>query len=133
MYLTIFDHETISQVRKKFSAEFPFLRIDFFRPLAENVPYSALRVMDEDAEIGSLRKKHNSGAISISPSDITGEVENKFLDLFGLHIQIFRRSGNTWLLTTTTDAMTLQQQNALGEEMHTSVPQPEPEDIHEHE
>lgn len=133
MHITINDQETIGAVRKKFSTEFPFLRIDFFRPLATDLLCSALRIADEDAALGTFRKQHNSGDVEITAAMSTKEVEQKFLAEFGLHMQIFRRSGNKWLLTTATDGYTLEKQNTIGESMSHAVESEEPMDIHEQE
>ena len=35
---------------------------------------------------------------------------------FGLHVQVFRKSGNTWLETSTSDDLTLEDQNFKGKE-----------------
>lgn len=131
MKLLIQDRETTGEVKKNFAANFPFLRIDFFRPIAGDVPYSALRIQDDNVTIGSIRNIHHEGSIIIHADDITGEVEKKFEKEFGLHVQIFRRSGKQWILTTKTDGLSLRKQNEIGEEMSTLVAPPEPEDVHE--
>jgi len=35
-------------------------------------------------------------------------------DQFGLHVQIFRKSGDLWLQTSKTDEWTIEHQNARG-------------------
>ena len=42
------------------------------------------------------------------------ELEEIFETNFGLHVQIFRKSGKIWLETSTTDGWTLNQQNEEG-------------------
>lgn len=133
MYITISDHETIGAIRKKFSARFPFLRIDLFRAVATDVPDSALRIADEETALGAIRSQHNTGKIGIEASMTTKALEDKFLKEFGLYMQIFRRSGSKWLITTSTDNYTLDRQNALGMEMSEGIAADEPIDIHEQE
>ena len=43
------------------------------------------------------------------------DLEQSFSDVFGLGVQIFRKSGKVWLETTVTDGWTLDEQNRQGE------------------
>jgi hypothetical protein len=45
-------------------------------------------------------------------------VENAFEEMYGLSVQVFRKSGNTWLQTTTSDSWTLNEQNQKALEKH---------------
>jgi hypothetical protein len=45
------------------------------------------------------------------------ELEKSFLVKFGLNVQVFRKSGKSWLETTITDKWTLEKQNTQGEEL----------------
>ena len=44
----------------------------------------------------------------------TWELEERFEKDFGLHVQVFRKSGNIWLETSVSDDLTLAQQNEKG-------------------
>jgi hypothetical protein len=44
-------------------------------------------------------------------------LEQKFRDVYGLSVQVFRRSGKAWLETTFTDGWTLEEQNSQGEDL----------------
>jgi hypothetical protein len=43
------------------------------------------------------------------------ELEKSFTEIYGLYTQVFRKSGNIWLVTTITDNWTLNEQNQQGE------------------
>jgi len=43
------------------------------------------------------------------------EMEERFRDIYGLGVQVFRKSGTIWLETTVTDGWTLEDQNKQGE------------------
>ena len=132
--LEIGDERTIGELKKEFSAQFPFLRLTFFSATKGNTNLNPLQqIVDETKQLKSLRKLHNEGELVFSGEDKVGTIEKKLLEKFGLAVQIFRRSGDNWLLTSSTDDYTLNRQNALGKEMSEHVPSPEPEDIHEHE
>jgi hypothetical protein len=59
------------------------------------------------------------------------ELEELFEEVFGLSVQVFRKSGESWLQTTTTDSWTLNQQNLKGKEMSSPVESDEQQDYHE--
>ena len=40
-----------------------------------------------------------------------GDLEQRFQDVYGLSVQVFRKSGKVWLETTVTDNWTLDEQN----------------------
>jgi hypothetical protein len=44
----------------------------------------------------------------------TWQLERLFEQEFGLHVQVFRKSGNIWLMTTVSDSLTLEEQNFKG-------------------
>ncbi|MBA3900883.1 MAG: hypothetical protein H0X62_11855, partial [Bacteroidetes bacterium] len=39
------------------------------------------------------------------------ELEQKFQNLFGVSVQVYRQSGSVWIQTTITDSWTLTEQN----------------------
>jgi hypothetical protein len=43
------------------------------------------------------------------------ELESRFNTIYGLSVQLFRKSGRAWLETTVTDGWTLEEQNNEGE------------------
>ena len=51
------------------------------------------------------------------------ELEQRFSDVYGLGVQVFRKSGNVWLETTVTDGWTLEQQNKQGESLDKAFPE----------
>jgi hypothetical protein len=42
------------------------------------------------------------------------QLERLFEEEYGLHVQVFRKSGTVWLETTVSDDLTLEQQEARG-------------------
>jgi len=67
--------------------------------------------------LGECRTIHKSGSILITPGMTVCKLEQNFRDVYGLSVQIFRRSGKVWLETTVTDGWTLQEQNSQGEDL----------------
>ncbi|MBK9961781.1 MAG: hypothetical protein IPP06_10775 [Saprospiraceae bacterium] len=68
-------------------------------------------MVDSNTLIKNCRSVHGEGEIEIFPSTKVSTLENKFREVFGLHVQVFRKSGNVWIETTVTDDWTLEKQN----------------------
>jgi hypothetical protein len=48
-------------------------------------------------------------------------------------LQVFRKSGNTWLVTTNTDSKTFAEQEAMALEMNRPIERTTPTDYQEHD
>lgn len=64
-----------------------------------------------------MQKKYLEGFIHITDDMPVSKLEQLFLDQFGLSVQVFRKSGSSWLETTFTDDWTLKRQNDAGMEL----------------
>jgi hypothetical protein len=126
MYIKISDMQVlisadrmIRDIQEDFSRAYPYLKIEFFRNGSvrkERYPSSLLlpthtRVRD------AWTKLKSDGELSLDDNMSVADLENAFIDQFGLSVQVFRRSGNIWLETTMTDRWTLRQQNDHGKEI----------------
>lgn len=65
--------------------------------------------------MGECRTIQNRNEIAITPDMTVVELEQCFNNIYGLGIQVFRKSGKGWLETTVTDGWTLKEQNKQGE------------------
>lgn len=45
-------------------------------------------------QLKDCRKKHNEGTIELEPETTVAQLERQFQEIFGLYIQVFRKSGN---------------------------------------
>ena len=118
MKLHISNSRLVADVKADFNKDFPYLKLEFIRSNGhrETAIYSKDRVT-EDSDIGAIRTKQFEGEIEYNENSSVADFENKFYELFGLNVQIFRRSGNIWLETTMTDNWTLKMQNEHGREI----------------
>ncbi|MEI8136014.1 MAG: hypothetical protein WCH21_01685 [Bacteroidota bacterium] len=64
--------------------------------------------------LGECRNIHSKGSITITPNMTVTDLEQNFADVYGLGVQVFRKSGRAWLETTVTDGWTLEEQNKQG-------------------
>lgn len=134
MQLSITADRTMGEIQQDFQAEFPFLKLVFFQKghKAYKSSHSKFMLTDHSATMRDLCDRHHDGLLFIESEMPTWQVERLFEEEFGLHVQIFRKSGNVWLETSVTDDLSLDQQNAKGKasEWH-QMPMPEPMDYRE--
>lgn len=118
MKITINDHRKIFAIQEEFSEMFPYLKIEFFAKPHKAGGSSAKKLMKHPSKtLGECRTIHNKGTITITPQMTVADLEQNINDVYGLSVQVFRKSGNAWLETTVTDGWTLEQQNNQGEEL----------------
>jgi hypothetical protein len=117
MELHITENKTIDQIQKEFSQKFPYLKIEFFNiPHSEGEASPMSGQLPPSSVIGKIRKKHNGKKMVITAHSKVADIEKRFQEVFGLPVQVFRKSGDVWLQTTITDHWTLAEQNEEGRE-----------------
>ena len=116
MKITINDHRKIFAIQEEFGKMFPYLKIEFFaKPHKTGAP-SAKKIMKHPSKtLGECRAIHVKGTLTITPNMTVADLEQNFSDIYGLSVQVFRKSGRAWLETTVTDGWTLEEQNKQGE------------------
>jgi hypothetical protein len=121
MKISINDHRKIHAIQDEFNQVFPYLKIEFFSKPHVSGGQSSKKMMTSSSKtLGECRTVHNKGSITISPELTVDELEQRFMDVYGLSIQVFRKSGKVWLETTITDGWTLEKQNEQGKELSES-------------
>ncbi len=118
MKIAINDHRKIFAIQEEFNQIFPFLKLEFFsKPHKPGGASPKKLVKHTSATLAECRTEHNKGDITIVPEMTVCDLEQNFGDVYGLGVQIFRKSGKSWLETTVTDNWTLAEQNKQGEEL----------------
>lgn len=126
MKIHIHDNTTVAEVQRQFSDKFPYLKLEFFSKLHKEGKASHLKFMlPHDRRLGEIRKTHQAGELEIHPEMRVSELEQLFGTHYDLGVQVFRKSGNTWLETILTDSWTLREQNTEGEFLSSRI-KPEP-------
>lgn len=122
MKLIIDKSLTISDVRSAFKKKFPLLDIKFYKKQHENFSGSAKAdEYSKDFKLKDLHLKEDHGELIINGADSVEKVEGLFEELFGLHAQVFRKSGTIWLQTVSTDNWTLDEQMEHAKEADQSL------------
>lgn len=116
--INITDNRTIASLQDEFRENFPFLKLEFFRTPHNTSQGSHKKdILNNNITLEQCRKKHKDGEITLRENMKVSELENLFMDHFGLSAQVFRKSGRSWIETTVTDDWTLKQQNDEGKEL----------------
>lgn len=121
MQLLIHGDRLISEVQQDFNSAYPFLKLEFFRNgLQKQRRYAADQKISHNRKLKeSWMRKKDSGFVDVDEFMTVLELENAFMNEFGLCVQVFRKSGNIWLETTMTDHWSLKRQSDHGREIST--------------
>lgn len=118
MKITINDKRKIFAVQEAFTKTFPYLKLEFFAKSHKTGAGTSKKFIKHHSKtLGDCRTVHNAGTITITGDMTVGELEQRFGDIYGLGVQVFRKSGKLWLETTVTDNWTLERQNKEGESL----------------
>lgn len=113
--MTITAEKTIEKTQEEFNQLFPALRIVFYTTTHR----SEAGTPGKDHIKGKVRLKEVHPDVAGKSVTVTGsftvtKLEQQIQDTFKVGAQVFRKSGNIWLQTTTTDNLTLDEQNEKG-------------------
>lgn len=123
MKITINDKRKVFAIQEEFNQAFPYLKLEFFaKPHVFGGGSARALLMQNSKAIGECRTVHRKGHITITPQLTVAELEQRFSDVYGLAVQVFRKSGKIWLETTVTDGWTLEEQNNQGEALSKAFP-----------
>jgi hypothetical protein len=125
---------TIEEVQHQFTLSFPHLKLGFFKDLNQDQILTADELIkNEKVRFSELTEKSASGSFHFDSAKTILEFEKSVLDEFGLQLQVFRKSGSTWLVTTNTDSKTFAEQEAMALEMNRPIELNAPTDYQEHD
>jgi hypothetical protein len=122
MKITISDSYTLHEIQEKFSLIFPYLKIEFFSK-PHNIYGSSRKefIIHPDTQLKDCRSKQLEGQLEIDGNLSVAKMEQQFRHMFGLFIQVFRKSGDVWIETTVTDDWTLNKQNSEAESFYNDM------------
>lgn len=116
MKILINDHRKIFAIQEEFNSVFPYLKIEFFsKSHTSSGPASLKLIKNASKTLGECRTIHTKGKLTIIPTMTVADLEKAFKDVYGISIQILRKSGKGWLETSVTDGWELKEQNSQGE------------------
>ena len=115
MKIAINNHRKVFAIQEEFNTSFPNLKLEFFsKPHKSEGASEKKFIKHSSVTLGECRTVNEDGNITITPHMTVNNLEQTFGDIYGLGVQVFRKSGNDWLDTIETDGSTLEEQNQLG-------------------
>ena len=130
MKINILANMTVQDLKKQFHGFFPYLKIEFFEtPYKVATGSNKASLIDNKESIGAMLKSMDGGNVELDSLTTVISFEQLINDRFGLHVQVFRKSGELYIETTKTDDWTLGQQNAEGKLSCEVHPHEAPEDM----
>jgi len=113
--IIINDSRKIIDIKEEFNSLFPYLKIEFFTNF-NNQNYTNKLIKKNSNTLGECRTIQNNLNITITPTTTVADLDFQFRKVYGLKIELYRKSGKEiWLETTLTDSWTLEEQNRQGE------------------
>lgn len=117
MELIIDENLTLKEIQQSFNAAFPYLKIEFYETHHDLHEASLKKkLLDANLILKNIKSLKSFGTLSLSSEEKVADVERNFFEIYGLNVQVFRKSANLWLQTTATDNWTLEHQNEIGKE-----------------
>lgn len=113
--ITISDRKKIGELQEEFTRVFPYLRLEISDCRVTPGQAGAGDDLQTSRGTAPVPSENNKAIIMITPQTTVSSLEKNFRELFGLCVQVFRKSGRVWLKTTLTDHWTLQQQSLQAE------------------
>ena len=113
--MLITDDKKLIDIQREFNQKFPFLKIEFYsghHDPGEGSPQQER--LDAQKTIGAVRTIQKEGSMRVDGRMKVSTFEQAFDEKYGLNVQVFRKSGNLWMQTTSTDSWTLDEQNRKG-------------------
>lgn len=119
MEITIEQNKKLSDIQVEFQKRFPFLKLEFYKDAHASGEGSAkAKTLNSNLTIAEAQSKAATGSLIIQGLMTVAELESAFSEVYGLSVQVFRKSGQVWLQTTVTDNWTLSIQNQKAMEKH---------------
>lgn len=116
--MIINDNSKIGSIQEEFNSMFPYLKLEFFTKSINSSGISTNKMIKNAGRtLGECRTIQNSGVVTITPEMTVADLENNFRSVYGLSVQLFRKSGKGWLETSFTESWSLEEQNSQGESL----------------
>jgi hypothetical protein len=112
MHIHIHDKTKLKEIQDAFSTYYPYLRLRFYKQPHKHFEISSEKGrLSEELTIEEIKNTHLDGVLDIMPTQRVDEVEDMFLEQFGLAVQILKKEKSEWVQTTGLDSYSLKEVN----------------------
>lgn len=115
MKLVFKQSDSIQQMQGKIQHHLSHLKIEFYNTAHQDEEGSAKKEqIMHNVLLKDFYKKNEDIELELDVTTSTSDFEKMFEEKFGLHVQVFRLQHGTWIQTTHSDHLTLEEQNNKG-------------------
>lgn len=112
MNIHIQQHTLLNEVQTQFSEKFSHLSLQFFIDKNNDGNLTAdEKILNDQLTFGGLCKKELDIELDIEAGMTSKQVEKLMYDKVGIIAQVFRKRGDQWLMTSSSDDQTLEALN----------------------
>jgi hypothetical protein len=117
MIISVNKNSTLKDITEVFHNRYPYLKLEFFVDKNHDGHTTADEMLkNQKTQIGNFLKSDEDFEFEINGNKPIKTFETFFNKKFGLMVQVFFKRGNTWIMSTTSDKLTLNELNARAEE-----------------
>ena len=88
----------LSDIQREFNSQFPYLKLEFYQGQhATGEEATSQRLLNVDQTIREISPDAPAEDLKIDGKLKVSTLKQKILERYGLNIQIFRKSGDTWM------------------------------------
>jgi hypothetical protein len=114
MKIDINDHRKLHAIQEEFSAHFPNLRLEFYsRPSHTGGKHPEKIVHQGSKTLGDCRNIHTKGTLTISPAMTVSDLQNNFDEVYGVRVEVLKKTAGGWAEPADKNKLSLQEQNQL--------------------
>lgn len=92
--MKVLNERKLKDLQVEFSEKFPYLKLEFIPTDDEDIEHLQTMKSDEEATSAEPSSWEFDGKLNLKT------LKEKCLELFGLDVEVLRKSGETWLHTT---------------------------------
>jgi hypothetical protein len=126
MLMKIHSQLTLKDIKKQFTESFTHLKLTFFIDKNEDGNLTAdEQWTDVNVTLDAISTIKSPDVIAIHDEMTPAQLEGEFKNRFGVMVQVFRKRGNQWLMTSQTDHLSLRQLQEMAVETSQASPDSE--------
>jgi len=114
MQITINDHRKLYALQKEFASLFPNLKLEFFAKPSHLKGEASSKPIDTYSKtVAECRNIHTKGTLTISGGMTIADLQSSFSDIYGMHVSILKKEGDSWVEPANQNNLSLTEQNKM--------------------
>ncbi len=111
MKISINDHRKVFAIQEEFNGAFSNLKLEIHAKPHQSNGATDNEYCKQSAHLSECRTVHESGDITVTPHIPAANLEQNFRDVYGLGVEVFKKSGTAWVSTVDSAELSLEELN----------------------